>query len=733
MERNTAAFLATMTVATAATITGGWTLLTGTGTPLAALIAVVLGPAAIVCTAAVRTGLYHRPGMLETNWYIYVTSRILTGAAAAAALTALTARSDRLPAWILAAVLVYAGLCAVWLDSDPYGPVRTTAAVAGAMTALAIIGAGTYIVAGTIGAATAAVAATVVAAAFYFSSPSTGHTPLPPEVGWLGPVIIVATSAISAKPLADQFGGHGSGSAAVLVTIGSIVAAAQWTVMSAVVRMLWPTVGPAPAIERSAFAARTIAAEIVGRRHFADPGDSRSPAAYREIAKRIRDARSRVEREAVEWTLERAHSYDTIDIDPLVREYEQSAYRASRTPRRPRPLVSSETMTINVATARDEGVVIDRIWPRLELVLPAAVRSRHAWSDRAVALSRVVTATGIAAAITFAAASLFAYAIPPLLLGSLALFAGRAGLEEEYRRRAAAIALFRTDLIHALRLPEPTTRAELLVLGGVLDGDMPFDRLATPNGKTGAEPAAGNTAQFSALIDELRTEMRVLSERQRTQIAELVTATAPPPDLGRIAAQLAEATAARVHERLQDAVTALRVQADESVTRVVRAVLAGPPLIEFSGYFAIELAEAGAGAERAGDRVITASPGVSIRLSASVVADEAAADVAPDRGAATAHDFVALEIVTIAGTTAESEVEFEVLLDSATMTPVPRRRVLRLPRRDGERRGEIELELPASEGVHEAWLQLYQAGRLIQAVTVVVDTRLSDRSTRAGR
>lgn len=48
---------------------------------------------------------------------------------------------------------------------------------------------------------------------------------------------------------------------------------------------------------------------------------------------------------------------------------------------------------------------------------------------------------------------------------------------------------------------------------------------------------------------------------------------------------------------------------------------------------------------------------------------------------------------------------------------------MRVTRPHGEHKATLTLDLPDTSGVHEAWLQLFQAGRLVQAIVLAVDTR----------
>ncbi|MFC8045243.1 hypothetical protein [Nocardia sp. NPDC057353] len=734
MERSTPAVLAAATVAGTATIAGAWVLASAPAISWSGLFAVVLGPAALLGEAAGRLRRVRRSGRART---VENLQRGLAAASAVAGLLALAARDDRpTVAWILAVVLVGAAFCTALFEPARYGLARRAFAMAGTAAAAAALGVGAYLLSGSPGIAAASVASALVLAVA--SLPSDSAAPLPLGIGWMGPAVAVGTSVVVAQPLTDQVMAPTPGFAAT-VAIVSIAAGVQCVVQLAVLRILRPTVAPDLEVEGEAAAARSTAASA---------GRGRSSARYLDpdqldAAERIRTYGSTTQRRVFETVLARAREFgDTSELHHLLQQYERYA---PDTPFDPPPrsvfrppegiLVSSAAVAITVATARTEGIVIDRVWPRLELVLPSPVRRRHARTDQAVALSRMVAASATAAAFALVAASLYAYAAVPLVAGLLAVVTGRGRVTEGYRQRARSITVFRMHLIRALHLPEPTTHAELIAMGGVLAGDAEFGELASPP-ETVVE--APNSAQLaaevsSAVVAGLRIEMRTLEQQQEAILRDVASSVTGRSAVDRMAAQLADTTADLLDERLSATVTALRSQTDESITKAVGAVLAGPPLIAFTGYFAVELDDPRPTVHRGADGVIHASPGISIGLVVTVLADAAARDVAPDRGTTGEHDFVALETVSVDGLKSDALVQFDVLLDSAAMTPIPRRHTLQLHRVEGERSGTIQLELPDREGVHEAWLQLYQGGRLIQAVAIAVDTRLPDHAQREER
>lgn len=741
MERSTPAVLAAATVTGAATVAGGFVLATGPALSWSALAAVVLGPAALLCEVVTRLPRVRRARRFPEIEYL---QRGLAVGSVAAGLWALSARTDRTATWILGAVLIGAALCVVWFESDPYGLVRQVFVPAGAAAAVGAAGAGAYLLSDSPGVAAATVAFLLVLAAAQLTAGSTATSPLPLEIGWLGPAVAVAVSIPVAGPLAEVVA-PAPGFAAT-VGVGSIVAGLQCVVQFAVLRILRPAVPAGVEAEGEAAAARSAAAAARRNSRGADPRYRPIDSGLMDYAERMRVYGSTKERRVFEEVLSAAReSGDYTELHHLLQQYERYSPdtlwdrpRWSPSLRPERILVSPATVAIVLATARTEGVVIDRIWPRIDVVLPPAARRGHAWSDRAVALARSAAASASAAVFALVAASLYTYATVPLVVGSIALLAGRRRVEEVYRQRARSIAVFRMHLVRALHLPEPTTRAELVAMGGILSGDTAADELAVPPEAGRARTDAVNTAQLvselsATVADELRAGMRTLQHRQEALLPQVASAVTAAPAVDRIAEKLADATSRMLGERLTAAITTLRSQTDESITRAVAAVLAGPPLIAFTGYIAIELEGTQPGVHRGPDGVIHAPPGASIRLAVTVVADENARDVAPDRGATGGHDFVALETVTIDGLKSGALVEFDVLLDSATMTPAPHRRTIELLREKGERSDPVQLELPDSAGVHEAWLQLYQSGRLIQAVAVAVDTRAADRAQRGER
>lgn len=739
--------MATGAVAIGSAAAGGAVLLTGSTLTWLAWCAGVSGLVGIVSLWVL---LSRHSAAHPRAWRAATIAPTIMGAATSP--WALISVGAVVPAWIFSTVVLVVTLLAVWFESPPEGTVRLVLAASGIL----VVSAGSSIGAALLndngraiwGGVVVAIGSVVVVALgdYIFESFRPGwfnrvswpftrpvsRIPVPMEIGWIGPVVAVATSVVAAGPLTERLGVPNPGSE-VMVSIIALVSVLQWVVQSVIVRTLRPTVESVIDIEELARDARTDAADLAAsvardleRSRRTDDGRPAMRSAE-DLLERVRRTCSAAEYRELEARLHRTGRLGSeAEIRSLIHDYERRENRrdehmqARSVIRRgsglgmSRLLVGTATIAVNLATARDAGVVIDRIWPGIELVVPPFVRGRIAWLDRGVALSRVIVASAAAAALTFVAASLYSYAAVSLTFLAFALVAGRSRLELAYAQRAVAIGVYRVELLRALHMEVPATQAELVAMGDLLEGvsstglllaalDVGRGAAAGGTNTTSNAPTPNATDQLtSTFIAEVKSELR----------------------------ELARAPATRLDTQVAEALATLQTRMDASIAEAVRAAMAGPSLVEFTGYVVVELEGEDKNVRRNAAGVICAPPGTAVGLSVSVLADQAARNSAPDRGAAGSHSFVALETITIEGRKTEAFAHFDILLDSATMTPSPRRQTLRVLRLNGEQSGVVELELPDIEAVHEAWLQLYQSGRLVQAIAIAVDTRASEQSSR---
>ena len=147
--------------------------------------------------------------------------------------------------------------------------------------------------------------------------------------------------------------------------------------------------------------------------------------------------------------------------------------------------------------------------------------------------------------------------------------------------------------------------------------------------------------------------------------------------------------------------------------------MTGPSLVNFTGFLAVHpLDESNLFPTENGK--IVASPGTTLRLAISVLQEGRAGTAGPER-AADGEPLFILEPVNIEGGISSAPVPFDVVIDSATLSPIPHKQSIQVLR---DAQFTLALQVPADESnEHEAWLQLYQAGRLIQAVVLLVDAR----------
>ncbi|MEU9161995.1 hypothetical protein AB0D29_17195 [Streptomyces sp. NPDC048424] len=418
-----------------------------------------------------------------------------------------------------------------------------------------------------------------------------------------------------------------------------------------------------------------------------------------------------------------------------------------------------------VDAAFTTGLVVDRVWPRVELVAPPGVRREARRRGRDVALLRVSAASalctglgwafavGVVARSQLGSGSVAVLVLGPLLVAVAALVLGRRRVVEAYEHRVTAVEVYRFDLAEALRLPLPDSHAELLGLSDVLQGAGEFDRPLAWTGAARADtsqppppPPLTNAAvevsggSREALVSQvservLREVRTALRDEHEALAQRFVSGRLGKKDLARLAEEVARHTSVSVGERLGRTLADLHGSSARELEQALRKGLeeavSGPPLVNFTGYFALQLdagqestADVAAGGGAAGGAAhgttVVASPGQRLGLVLFVVRDPRGREAGSTQQTSPERQFFALEPVHIEGGRDVPAADFEALVDSPTLTPSPHRRTLRTER---EAQTVFRFPLPEEEGLHEVWFQLYQSGRLVQVIAVSIAVR----------
>ncbi|MFM9700075.1 hypothetical protein [Streptomyces europaeiscabiei] len=434
-------------------------------------------------------------------------------------------------------------------------------------------------------------------------------------------------------------------------------------------------------------------------------------------------------------------------------QYREGPWPTGILSRLARPLSPAAGNDAAVAAALTTGLAIDRVWPRIELVASPEVKREAHRRSRDVALLRVTAASAVCTGLSwvFAAGALARsqpggsdlamLVIGPLLIALAALALGRRRIVEAYEHRVSAVELYRFDLAEAVRLPPPDSNAELIALSDVLEGHGGYDRPLAWSGA--AETAAAvevSAVSRESLVSEvsqrvLREVCEVLRDEHEALARRLTPGRLGKKDLGRLAQEIAQHTSKSVGERLGRQVADLQESSAQELRQALREGIEesviGPPLANFTGYFALQL-EAGHGhaADGAADTrptggaahgtTVVASAGQRLGLVLFVVRDPRARGAASTQQTAPDRQFFALEPVCVEGGRDEPTVHFEAIVDSRTLTPSPQRQSLRTQK---EAQTVFRFQLPDEEGLHEVWFQLYQSGRLLQVIAVSIAVR----------
>lgn len=563
----------------------------------------------------------------------------------------------------------------------------------------------------------------------------------------------------------DDAGRPGTSLADVLVGMAELAIAAAFLLMLQGLILGWLRPGYAPhLVEAAAHYVRQRVPSRYGRNldrgwseaerhwreyelHARSPHEWEGDDLHRERA-RFEQERARFEWEPAQFERERAWR----DQEQIRQEFDQHRVAPGILSRLARPLSPDAGNDTAIAAALTTGLVVDRVWPRIELVASLEVKREAHRRSRDVALLRVTAASAVCTGLSWVFAAgvvarsqsgggLAMLFIGPFLIALAALALGRRRLVEAYEHRVSAVEVYRFDLAEAVRLPPPSSNAELIALSDVLEGPGGYDRPLVWSGV--AETAAAvevSAVSRESLVSEvsnrvLREVCEVLRDEHEALAQRLTPGRLGKKDLGRLAQEVAQRTSKSVGERLGRQVADIKENSAQELRQALREGIEesviGPPLVNFTGYFALQL-EAGLGyaADGAGGTgptggaayatTVVASAGQRLGLVLFVVRDPRARDAASTQQTVPDRQFFALEPVHVEGGRDAPTVDFEAIVDSPTLNPSPHRRTLRT---QTEAQTVFRFQLPDAEGLHEVWFQLYQSGRLLQVIAVSIAVR----------
>lgn len=397
-----------------------------------------------------------------------------------------------------------------------------------------------------------------------------------------------------------------------------------------------------------------------------------------------------------------------------------------------RPFAPSAATMVTTEVAHVHGVVLAAVWPQLTTVLPAPILRRTERLEWWISLSRLGAATALGAVVTFA--------LSPLPVGTKlltiavaavtcvwAVRAGRVQVTRACDARAAAFGVHRFDLVRALHLPRPRTQDEFVLLGDRLIGRprhaiddqvIEWDEGSAP----ALQPAAVDSIRdelstaITAKVDEQLTRA---AHRQQELLRDISLLDIGTNELDRISGEVVRQVVPDLRTRLDEKIDTLGLQLRTSVHESMTTAMTGPTLANFTGFLAVHPAENEPVLTEGGK--IVAVAGSIVRLAVSVLADQSARQAGPERGKDGEALFI-LEPVNIEDGATSHQVPFDIVVDSATLSPTPHRHSIRVFPVRGEAQFVLALDVQDA-GEHEVWLQLYQAGRLIQSVVLAVAAR----------
>ncbi|HEX3783212.1 MAG TPA: hypothetical protein VHX38_26390 [Pseudonocardiaceae bacterium] len=397
------------------------------------------------------------------------------------------------------------------------------------------------------------------------------------------------------------------------------------------------------------------------------------------------------------------------------------------------PMSPARALDVALNTLRRDGVVLADVWPRLAGIVPTSVWRADQRLNWWIALSRLWVSTALGTIVTFVVtpampleARLVAIGVG-VIAGAWALLAGRSQVYRAYRARATAFDVHRFDLVRALHLPEPRTQSEFIRLGGRLDGNEEFEpmELNWSIAHSATHPRPDNDESLwnerrPAVTADMRAEFDKLQHSIAEQLRRIHTPEIAPVHLQRLSADVANAVLPMIRSELAKSIAKLRNELTTSIQESVKMEMTGPALVNFTGFLVIAPIDPGTGTLRTESGRILTTPGI-LQVTIAVIADPRARDAMSERGGS-GESFFILEPIHIDGGTTSSPAPFDLVVDSATLHPTPHRHAMQVEPTDGAGQVTLALEVPDTAGLYEGWLQLFQNGRLIQAVVLTVDT-----------
>ncbi len=407
------------------------------------------------------------------------------------------------------------------------------------------------------------------------------------------------------------------------------------------------------------------------------------------------------------------------------------------------PLQSTALNALHRRTAVATGLAVDDIWPRIELVASDEVNRRVWRKERGVLVCRITVASAVCTTAVWLLVALTGLGglsveqgvavlpvVGPLAVAALALAQARRSLVEVYEAKADAVDVYRYDLAKRMHLsvPENPSSMDMRRLAAELSDERAPDPYAE---RWNAEPGAADRARreelaaaVSGMVSaDIRAMVRqvIRDERLSPAVRTPVGAPLTESQLTLLAQEIARSTAGPVGARLESHLSDLQQKLHQDLRLVIRTSLTeavtGPELTNFVGYFAIELEDSDAQDVRAEGGTIRAPAGRRLRLLVSVARDEHMRDFPSVVASRPGSNFFVVEPVRVEGGRDAGTASFDVMADSSTLTPLPHRKNLHVERKQQTTFG---VQVP-EEGNHEIWLQLYQAGHLVQVVALKIE------------
>ena len=208
-------------------------------------------------------------------------------------------------------------------------------------------------------------------------------------------------------------------------------------------------------------------------------------------------------------------------------------------------------------------------------------------------------------------------------------------------------------------------------------------------------------AQFEAAVEGLQVAGIRSSDLERlsTSISRDISS-----DLG-----------TRVSGRLETIASSLNDQVKTTVKTTVRAVV-GEPSPTYSGFLSISIENEGE-ATYTDSGNVEAQAGTVVRFLIAIVLDSRAAHVQASRSRP-GEDLLVVQPINMVGEQTALSVPFDIVAESSTLLPSPNRARCLVPGTSSGGSQSVSVEMPADRKIFQLWIQLFQAGRLVQAVTL---------------